>query len=65
MSDENIKTALLIGAVVVLVMVAGAAVYMARDRLLGSDTDQPLGEGGILDSMRGMRDRNADAPARR
>lgn len=57
MDGTNLTTMILIGAVIVLVMVAGIILYLMRDRLLGSGSEEMPGSGGILETMRGMRDR--------
>ena len=57
MDGTNLTTMILIGAVILLVMVAGIILYLLRDRLLGSDSDEMSGGGEILEAMRGMRDR--------
>ncbi len=57
MSEKDLTTVILIGAVIVLVMIAGVMLYLVRERLLGGDAEDSPGPGGILESMRGMRDR--------
>lgn len=46
-----------IGIVIVLVMAAGIFLFVLRGRLLEDEEAGDAGTGGILESMRGMRDR--------
>ena len=57
MDGTNLTTMILIAAVIVLVMIAGIILYLMRDRLLGNESEEMSGSGGILEAMRGMRDR--------
>lgn len=46
-----------VGVMIVLVVGAGIALYLVRGRLFGSERQDPAETGGILETMRAMRDR--------
>ena len=48
---------LTIGVMIVLVMAAGIALYVVRNRLFGKGGSNQFDHGGVLETMRAMRDR--------
>ncbi|QKK09253.1 MAG: SHOCT domain-containing protein [Planctomycetota bacterium] len=48
---------LTVGVMIVLVTAAGIALYVLRGRLFGKDGPNQLDHGGVLETMRAMRDR--------
>ncbi|MFG0244080.1 MAG: SHOCT domain-containing protein [Phycisphaerales bacterium JB054] len=54
---ELLPYILTIGVMIVLVMAAGIALYVVRGRLFGKDGPNQLDHGGVLETMRAMRDR--------
>lgn len=54
---ELLPYILTVGVMIVLVMAAGIALYVVRGRLFGKDGSKQLDHGGVLETMRAMRDR--------
>ena len=54
---ELLPYILTVGVMIVLVMAAGIALYVVRGRLFGKDGPNQLDHGGVLETMRAMRDR--------
>ncbi|MFG0260372.1 MAG: SHOCT domain-containing protein [Phycisphaerales bacterium JB041] len=54
---ELLPYILTVGVMIVLVMAAGIALYVVRGRLFGKDGPKQLDHGGVLETMRAMRDR--------
>jgi uncharacterized membrane protein len=48
---------LTVGALIVVVLALGIVLFVVRDRFLGDGTGEDIDPGGVLESLRAMRDR--------
>lgn len=54
---ELLPYVLTVSVMIVLVMIAGVVLYLVRGRLFGREAPSDMDRGGVLETMRAMRDR--------